>query len=96
MQKDKHSPLSKAKRRFQNAVSRARYWGNPIGMSRCCSSQSQRDPSIEYEMAIDDQMSVADEIEKLGGKRPKIRDFKEEDSAAWGAINSALNNTHKQ
>tara|TARA_B100002049_G_scaffold223617_1_gene194296 strand:+ start:7518 stop:7802 length:285 start_codon:yes stop_codon:yes gene_type:complete len=82
--------LSDARKRFQNAVARARYWGNPIGVSRTHSSQSQRDASIEYEMALDDQMAIADEIEKLGGKRPKLRDLKEEDSSTWNAINSAL------
>ena len=50
----------------------------------------QRDASIKYEMALDDQMAIADEIEKLGGKRPKLRDLKEEDSSTWNAINSAL------
>ena len=90
MNTDSKCRLAEARKRFQNAVSRARYWGNPIGVSKTHSGQSQRDASIEYEMALDDQMSIADEIENLCGKRPKLRDFKEEDSVTWNAINSEL------
>lgn len=83
-------PVELAKRRFRAAVQRTRYWGSPAGLSKSCSPRSEKDPAIEYEMAMDDQESIADEIHQLTGRRPKIRDFKAEDALVFDALNQAL------
>lgn len=73
--------LDQLRKRFRNAKQRARYWSgipsssgsgfNPASGSAC-------DADAEYEMALDDCASIADEIARVTGKRPSTPDPKRE------------------
>ena len=72
--------LELLQRRLKNARKRARYWsGNPssTGFGYQHRTSSAR-ADIEYEMAVDDCESIADEIEVLTGNRPSVPKPKEE------------------
>lgn len=78
--------LANLKKRLRNAQQRARYWsGNPSnsGFGYDPTNTSSGDADTEYEMALDDCTAIADEIERLTGKRPKTSDPKREYNAKF-------------
>jgi hypothetical protein len=81
--------LDELRKRLRNAKQRARYWsGNPSssGFGYSPASGSACDADAEYEMALDDCAAIADEIERVTGKRPATPDPKREFNAHFAQV----------
>ncbi|MEL0169825.1 MAG: hypothetical protein VW877_17030 [Pseudomonadaceae bacterium] len=73
--------LDQLRRQLRNARQRARYWsGNPsargFGFSPITTATADADAA--YEMAMDDCAALADEIQRITGKRPHTPDPKQD------------------
>ncbi|HBN9243680.1 hypothetical protein FA378_27210 [Pseudomonas aeruginosa] len=72
------------RKRLRSAKQRARYWAgvpNRSGFGYKPAGSSTYDADAEYEMALDDCAALADEIERITGKRPTTSDPKREFNA---------------
>ncbi|MAG64984.1 MAG: hypothetical protein CMK74_03815 [Pseudomonadales bacterium] len=77
--------LEQLHRQLRNAKQRARYWsGNPSGRGfgfspiTTATADADADADAAYEMAMDDCAALADEIERITGKRPRTPDPKQD------------------
>lgn len=74
--------LKKLKQSLAKARQRASYWsGRPShrGYGFAVNKESnQTGSSLKYELALDDCHAIADQIEEITGKRPKVTDYKDE------------------
>ena len=84
----KRTPLSpesqaeaqRLRKRLKAARARAAYWsGRPSAPGRGFNpyADNDRDPDMEYEMAMVDCEALADRIAELTGRRPAVTDYKE-------------------
>ncbi|HEJ2342271.1 TPA: hypothetical protein ACWLUJ_005788 [Pseudomonas aeruginosa] len=79
--------LDQLRKRFRNAKQRARYWsGIPSNSGFGYNPASACDVDAEYEMALDDCAAIADEIERVTGKRPSTPDLKREFNAHFAQV----------
>ena len=73
-----YSRLVDLRKRLKNARHRAAYWsGRPSARGFGYCPYSGADADIEYEMALDDCHAIADEIERITGKRPIVTDYRD-------------------
>lgn len=81
--------LEKLRQRLHNAKQRARYWSgvpSPSGFGYNPASNSACEVDANYEMALDDCAAIADEIERVTGKRPATPDPKREFNAHFAQV----------
>nr|WP_143178586.1 hypothetical protein [Pseudomonas aeruginosa] len=81
--------LDKLRTRLRNAKKRARYWSgvpSSTGFGYSPANGSACDADAEYEMALDDCAAIADEIQRVTGKRPSTPDPKKEFNAHFAQV----------
>lgn len=81
--------LEQLRKRLRSAKQRARYWSgvpSSSGVGFNPASSNARDADTEYEMALDDCAAIADEIERITGRRPATPDPKREFNAHFAQV----------